>query len=986
MKYKLLLLLAFIALGGSLSFGQCVEDNFAFSSQADIDAFPTSHPGCSELTGYVSIIGADITNLNGLSGIKRITGNFVIYANNLLTNVDGLGALEFVEGIVDITSNPLLTNLDGLNKLTIVDGTVTIRDNVALTDISGLKSIKPSFGPYRLLTVAIIDNPNLSVCNLPNFCSHFARPGYEPIISGNLGNCLNAAAVATACAVACPSGDFNFYTQADVDAFGSTYAHCPNITLGNVTINGNNITNLDGLSNVRNIGGNLNMGNNPLLADLDGLTNLSSIGGNLLLVDNPAMTNLDGFASLAEIGGDVFLLGNASCTNFDGLSALLSIGGNLLITNNTSLTDISGLQNLDPSTIGGVAGLGIAGNPKLSVCNMPNFCEYLSDASRPRTISDNLGNCFDDTALTAACALACPWGNFTFSSQSDLDEFATRYSHCTDIILNNVTISGSDITSLSSLSNVTTINGNLTIRDNAALGQLTGLGSVASVGGALVIERNALLKTLNGLNSLAGIGGNLYVSNNSSLINLTGLGALANVSGKVTVLENPRLTSITALAIVDFGAIDGLEITDNMILSFCNLPGICSYLASNPLTHPRNISGNNGACQSDVYLIQACTSPCPTTDVVFSAQADVDWFATTYTGCTNVSLNSIVINGPDISDLSGLSFITESRSRIDILENTALTNLSGLQNIKNTGYELRIISNPALTNLDGLSSLTGVDGNLEIKENTLLTNLNGLSNLTSIHGLFDIRDNPQLTNISGMRNIAPGTIVAIFIVNNPLLSICSFYNFCTFLANSPETHPRYVYGNKGNCETDAVLEQVCQVTLPITLVSFNATNEGRINVLNWHTATEDPGDLFEIEHSVDGRKFYQIGITRALGVADSRYTFMHENPVAGLNYYRFRFVNIDGTRMYSKIAGVLVKEGGFAMNAYPNPFTGNVQVSIGKVSKNAVITVSDVSGRILQSEAVNGPIHTMSLQHLRSGTYFIRYRDNAISETIKMVK
>src|SRR5690606_14335046 len=95
---------------------------------------------------------------------------------------------------------------------------------------------------------------------------------------------------------------------------------------------------------------------------------------------------------------------NSSLVNLDGLSHLTSVGADLVIEYNPSLTDISGLQNIDPASILSTDGLGlyIKNNSSLSVCNLDNFCTYLA-GSRPRTISDNAGDCISEDAVTTAC-------------------------------------------------------------------------------------------------------------------------------------------------------------------------------------------------------------------------------------------------------------------------------------------------------------------------------------------------------------------------------------------------------------------------------------------------------------------------------------------------------------------------------------------------------------------------------------------------------
>src|SRR5690606_1131249 len=135
----------------------------------------------------------------------------------------------------------------------------------------------------------------------------------------------------------------------------------------------------------------LSISSNSQLTNLDGLSNLTQIGGYLYIVNNSQLTNLDGLSNLTQIGGYLYIQNNAVLENLDGLSALESINGDLVIFNNAVLTDISGLQNIDPATIlPNTYGLYIQYNPLLSVCNLDNFCTYLA-GSGLRTISGNAG-------------------------------------------------------------------------------------------------------------------------------------------------------------------------------------------------------------------------------------------------------------------------------------------------------------------------------------------------------------------------------------------------------------------------------------------------------------------------------------------------------------------------------------------------------------------------------------------------------------------
>src|SRR5690606_37323692 len=263
--------------------------------------------------------------------------------------------------------------------------------------------------------------------------------------------------------------------------------------------------------------------------------------------------------------------------------------------------------------------------------------------------------------FTLGLKAQCPTGDVILNSQTEVDAFATNYPNCTEIS-GSLQISGSDITDLSPLSNLTSVGGYLQINDNSNLTNLDGLSNLTSVGGNLYISANSSLTNLYGLNNLTSVGVNLYIvsnsnltsldglsnltsvgghltiNNNSSLTNLDGLNNLTSVGGHLTINSNSSLTNLDGLSnltsvggylyiqsnssLTDISGLQnidpasileaygvGLYIVDNTSLSVCNLPNFCTYLQG---SGARNISGNAGDCISEAAVTAACIPPCDT--------------------------------------------------------------------------------------------------------------------------------------------------------------------------------------------------------------------------------------------------------------------------------------------------------------------------------------------------------------------------------------
>ena len=790
---------------GTNLFGQC-PTNLPLVSQAQVDSFSMLYPTCTEITGDLVIQGSGITNLNGLVNITSITGNLIINQTSSLQNVSGLSSLQSIGGSLGIVQTGLV-NLNGLSSLTTIAGDLGIQGNLALTDISGLENIDPSSisGAQGLY---IFGNPNLSVCNLSNFCTYLSFPaGTHPrTISGNGANCGSVAVISASCSTDCPSGDLVFSTQAEINSFALTYPSCTHI-LGNVTIEGNNITNLNALAN------------------------LTNISGNLTIQNNTALNNINGLISLINIGGNVTISQNSALQDVNGLNFVTSIGGSLTVSNNTQLTSILGIQNIDP---GSIAGLQIQNNSALALCNLPNLCTYLLNPSttHPRTISGNAAACINEIAMMGSCSLTCPVGDIVFVTQSQVDGFLSAYPDCTEIS-GSLTIQGSGINSLNGL-NITSISGNL------------------------IINQASSLQNLDGLSSLETIGGNVGISQ-SGVQNLNGLSSVTTIGGALVLQANPQLNDISGLENIDPATITGvgLTIVNNPQVSVCNLPNLCTYLANPATTHPRTILGNSGDCLTIVEVLIECTpvEPEPDCEVPTSlspTEITVNSAKLNWTSSGNsfdleyVMLGEVPTGNPNFSNISNpytlqnlnpettyqvyirqicennitsewssaFSFSTPSivtepeepegtqsfrfttQEEIDefLSENPTLTivtgnviirggdditNLNGLSNITKINGDLIIGSfnnynsegqlikngNYNLSSLNGLNALTEVGGNVIIQNNPILENLSGLSNLTSIgnnltigehkqynsqHNIILSGGNPMLENLNGL--------------------------------------------------------------------------------------------------------------------------------------------------------------------------------------------------------------------------------------------
>ena len=174
--------------------------------------------------------------------------------------------------------------------------------------------------------------------------------------------------------------------------------------------------------------------------------------------------------------------------------------------------------------------------------------------------------------------------------------------------------------------------------------------------------------------------------------------------------------------------------------------------------------------------------------------------------------------------------------------------------------------------------------------------------------------------------------------------------------------------------------------LPIELVSFTATCDGRSSLVEWTTATEKNNDYFSLERSDDAVNFTEIA--RVAGAGNSiepiDYSYTDYGIHGGDNYYRLVQVDYDGTRTVSEIvvANCIEPEVGEPdVQAYPNPFSSELTVVLDNFgNRAATIEVYDMLGKLIYTNKVAAPQNNyetiLNLSNLPPAAYTVRVSTN----------
>lgn len=191
--------------------------------------------------------------------------------------------------------------------------------------------------------------------------------------------------------------------------------------------------------------------------------------------------------------------------------------------------------------------------------------------------------------------------------------------------------------------------------------------------------------------------------------------------------------------------------------------------------------------------------------------------------------------------------------------------------------------------------------------------------------------------------------------------------------------------------TDTVVITVNEnCILPLTLVSFTAVKKDNTALLNWSTSMEQNTDQFIIERSRDGITWSQIGTVKAAGNSYIRkdYSFVDVHPFNGINYYRLKMTDLDGTYTKSEIRMVSFKGLPTMATLAPNPAHGHTTISFTEpLSANAAVIIYNSAGQLIRSYTLTTGTtqYSINLSNLGKGVYFVAVSGADVNEQMKLV-
>ena len=179
--------------------------------------------------------------------------------------------------------------------------------------------------------------------------------------------------------------------------------------------------------------------------------------------------------------------------------------------------------------------------------------------------------------------------------------------------------------------------------------------------------------------------------------------------------------------------------------------------------------------------------------------------------------------------------------------------------------------------------------------------------------------------------------------------------------------------------------------LPISLLNFAASKQGENVLVKWSTTNESNNDYFTIEKSYDGKVWSSVGVLKGAENSNGilNYQLFDYNTKIGIQYYRLKQTDLNGSIYYSKIISINFNgEISSQIKLYPQPVAGILNVNIpNNENENACISVYNAFGeKLLIFQNLSGLDFQLDLSKFIAGVYYIELNIDGITSQSKIIK
>lgn len=171
--------------------------------------------------------------------------------------------------------------------------------------------------------------------------------------------------------------------------------------------------------------------------------------------------------------------------------------------------------------------------------------------------------------------------------------------------------------------------------------------------------------------------------------------------------------------------------------------------------------------------------------------------------------------------------------------------------------------------------------------------------------------------------------------------------------------------------------------LPVELVYFDATLMNRQVALTWQTASEFNSSYFDVLRSDDGKNWSSIGTVAANGASQITldYSFLDQNPLSRISYYRLKQVDLNGSFHLSEIQSINNSHKVNQVKIYPNPTDKGLVTIVSDEAISSLIVYNALGKVVFEKKLDSDDTYLLDTQSFESGMYWI----NLNSENYKLI-
>jgi hypothetical protein len=182
--------------------------------------------------------------------------------------------------------------------------------------------------------------------------------------------------------------------------------------------------------------------------------------------------------------------------------------------------------------------------------------------------------------------------------------------------------------------------------------------------------------------------------------------------------------------------------------------------------------------------------------------------------------------------------------------------------------------------------------------------------------------------------------------------------------------------------------------LPVKLSNFNGSLIKNNVRLRWETAIETGSSYFNVQRSINGIDFSNIGKVNAAGNSKGEQHYAYTDAdiaVQGVSavYYRLGEVDKDGINMFSNIFPIKINALSNEISIYPNPAKDVVYLKVNNGYGQISIVLIDTKGQQLEhlnQSVQNSNIISINTTKLVKGIYFIYLTVNGNDTVQEFIK